>query len=156
MTGADSSSAVSIVLVHHAEAVGAEVDPQRPLSGHGLAQATSLASSAKAAGIVPTAIWHSGKLRARQTAESFWRVCNPLAEFSMVRGLRPDDPAEALSATIAAEERDLLLVSHMPLLPALLRILRPDAEAFPLHGLVWLRRTAEGRYLEQWRAAPSV
>jgi len=144
------------VLVHHAEAVGPEVDPQRPLSPRGLAQAMSLASNAKTAGVVPAVIWHSGKLRARQTADSFWRTCNPLAELVMVRGLRPEDSAEALSVTIAAEDRQLLLVSHMPLLPALLRILRPDAEAFPLHGLVWLRRTAEGRYVEQWRASPAV
>ena len=45
-------------------------------------------------GLKPDVIWHSGKLRARQTAEALWRHCNPLAEFSAARALQPDDPPE--------------------------------------------------------------
>ena len=79
--------------VHHADAVGPDVDPQRPLSPTlGRTQAAALAERVKAAGFKPASIWHSGKLRARQTAESFLQACNPFAEFRMVRGLRPDDP----------------------------------------------------------------
>ncbi len=128
-----------IYLVHHADAVGAEIDPQRPLSTRGLAHAAALAARAKNAGYTPAAIWHSGKLRSRQTAEPMLVQCNPFAEFKMVRGLGPDDPAEIMRNTIAGETRDLMLVGHMPNLPALLGLLtRAHTAHFPLHGLVVL------------------
>jgi phosphohistidine phosphatase len=130
---------VRVYLVHHADAVGAEIDPQRPLSMRGRAQADALASKAKQAGYAPAAIWHSGKLRSRQTAEPMLVQCNPFAEFKMVRGLGPDDSPEIMRTTIAGETRDVMLVGHMPSLPALLGLLTGAHTAhFPLHGLVVL------------------
>jgi phosphohistidine phosphatase len=129
----------AIALVHHADAIGPDVDPQRPLSSIGLAHADALAERAKAAGVKPVAIWHSGKLRARQTAEAFYRHCNPFAEFRMVRGLRPEDAPEWMRDQLMAESRDVMVVSHMPILPALLRQLSPESAPFPAHGIVVLR-----------------
>jgi len=146
---------MTVVLVHHADAVGPDVDPQRPLSTLGRTQAESLAERAKAAGVVPAAIWHSGKLRARQTAEAFYRLCNPFAEFKMVRGLRPDDPPEFVRDSLSAETRDLLLVGHMPNIRLILRMLVKDAEDFPLHGLVAVETSSGGAaWTETWRAQP--
>ena len=56
------------------------------------ARASSSQRRARDRGVKPDAIWHSGKLRARQTAEPLWRACNPLAEFAAARGLQPEDP----------------------------------------------------------------
>ncbi len=140
-----------LYLVHHAHAVGPGVDAQRPLSDEGLAHAERLAVAAKEAGVKPHAIWHSGKLRARQTAEAFLRHCNPFAEFRMVRGLRPEDSAAGLLPILAVETADLLLVSHMPLLPALAQALCPAAGLFPMHGLVALDRRDDGGYDERFR-----
>jgi phosphohistidine phosphatase len=128
------------VLVHHAEAVGPEVDPQRPLSASGHQRAAMLARRLKREAFVPLAIWHSGKLRARQTAEAFLLACAPLAEFKMVRGLLPDDPPEWLRDDLAAEERDVLLVGHIPNIMRLAALLGEDA-AFPQHGYVMLEKT---------------
>src|SRR5262245_31942067 len=97
-----------LCLVHHAMALGAEVDPQRPLSTPGREHATALAARVKARGFAPAVIWHSGKLRARQTAEAFLLACNPLAEFKMIRGVHPDDPPELLSDQLRGEARDVL------------------------------------------------
>jgi len=145
---------VLLVLVHHAEAVGPEVDPERPLSVRGHAQASWLSQRAKDAGLRPGVIWHSGKLRARQTADAFFRACNPAAEMRMVRGLRPDDPPDWMRDALAAEEREVLVVSHMPLLPALLRRLVPSAGDFPVNGLVAIERTGDREWVERWRIAP--
>jgi phosphohistidine phosphatase len=144
---------MTVVLVHHAEAVGPAIDPQRPLSRVGLAQAASLAAKARDAGIKPVAIWHSGKLRSRQTADAFWRACNPFAAFTMVRGLRPDDSPAWMRDMLLSELQDVLLVGHMPHLPDLLNQLAPG-EPFPLHGLVWLERGGDGVFVEKWRAEP--
>ena len=140
-----------LALVHHADAVGPYVDPQRPLSSLGHDQADRLAAQTKAAQFSPAAIWHSGKLRARQTAEAFLRACNPFAEFRMVRGLHPDDPPEIMRDAIAGETHDLLVVGHMPHIPALLQLLVPGAAQFPAHGLVMLERNDQGGWEEVWR-----
>jgi len=142
---------MTIYLVHHAHALGPDVDAQRPLSQEGLAHADRLAADAHAAGVSPAAIWHSGKLRARQTAEAFLRRCNPFAAFKMVRGLRPEDSPAGLQAVLAAETTDLMIVSHMPLLPELAHMLCPTLWEFPLHGLVALERDEGGDYKERLR-----
>jgi phosphohistidine phosphatase len=129
-----------VVLVHHAEAVGPEVDPLRPLSGAGRQRAAMLASRLKHERFAPLAIWHSGKVRARQTAEAFLIACAPFAEFKMIRGLLPDDPAEWLREELAAEERDVLLVGHIPNIMRLAALLREDAD-LPQHGYVMLEKT---------------
>ena len=96
-----------LVLVHHADAVGPEVDPQRPLSMAGRFDVDRLAAAAAAKGVKPAVIWHSGKLRSRQTAEAFWKACNPFAEFKATRGLQPSDGPWLFRDVLAEEPRDL-------------------------------------------------
>jgi phosphohistidine phosphatase len=144
-----------VYLVHHGDAVGPDVDPQRPLSARGRASVAREAGEAAARGVRPAAIWHSGKLRARQTADAFWRASNPLAEFAAARGLQPTDPPEWVRDRLLAEDRDVMLVGHLPNLPRVLRLLvagDPDAGSieFPLHGVVALERTDRG-WEERWR-----
>lgn len=140
-----------LYLVHHADAVGPDVDPQRPLSSHGAAHAAQLAVQAKGSGCSPASIWHSGKLRARQTAEPFLRECQPFAEFKMVRGLLPDDPPALMQETLRHETRDVMLVGHMPHMAALLQALTGEPRQFPLHGMVALEHDGD-RWIERWRS----
>jgi phosphohistidine phosphatase len=135
------------ILVHHADAVGPDVDPQRPLSARGRDQAAQLADALRERGISPAAIWHSGKLRSRQTAEAFLRH-SPFADFRMVRGLRPEDPPIWMTADLTAEDRDILLVGHMPSIAALAHALVPGPTAFPLHGLIGVERHDGGAWSE--------
>jgi phosphohistidine phosphatase len=144
-----------ILLVHHGEAVSPAVDSSRPLSGRGMGDVARLAEQAAARGIKPDVIWHSGKLRARQTAEAFWRACNPLAPFSATRGLLPDDPPIWMRDQLAGETRTVVLVGHMPHLPRLLRLLVAGggdtaAADFPQHGCVALDADGE-LWKEMWR-----
>jgi phosphohistidine phosphatase len=147
-----------LFLVHHGDAVGPEVSPMRPLSDRGRVEVDMLAQKAAERGARPDVIWHSGKLRARQTAEAYWKRCNPLAAFSAVRGLQPTDPTNWIVDAITAETRDVLLAGHFPHLPRLLGRLitgAPDAEPgdFPLNGIVALE-DVDGRWSERWRLKP--
>lgn len=143
-----------IYLVHHAAAVGPDVDPQRPLSTAGRMHADALAARAAAKGVKPAAIWHSGKLRARQTADAFWRACNPLAELSAIRGLQPTDAPGTIRDRLTGDSRELMLVGHMPSLPRILHLLltgtEEEAVEFPLHGLIALD-PADDVWIERWR-----
>ena len=145
-----------ILLVHHGPAVGPEVDPMRPLSSVGRAATERLAASAAQRGVQPHAIWHSGKLRARQTAEAFWRQCNPFAEFSATRDLQPDDPPDWIRDRLRLETRDVLIAGHFMHLPRLLTLLiTPQAHGilnFPQHGVVALASDDQGdTWRELWR-----
>ncbi|NOT45433.1 MAG: phosphohistidine phosphatase SixA [Acidobacteria bacterium] len=142
-----------VVLVHHGPAVGPDVDPTRPLSAEGLDDVKVLADAMADKGLKPHAIWHSGKLRARQTAEAVWLACNPLGAFGAERGLQPADPPEWLRDRLAGETRDIVVVGHMPHLPALLALLTGVSGAgahFPVHGCVALADDG-GRWVEAWR-----
>jgi phosphohistidine phosphatase len=149
---------VRLYLVHHGDAVGPEVDTQRPLSTVGRAAVDFLAAKAATRGVHPAVIWHSGKLRSKQTAEALWRACNPLAEFSATRDLQPGDPPGWIRDRLIGETRDILIVGHFPHLPRLLALLvdQPDANApdFPAHGLVALVSSDDAHvWTEEWRLA---
>jgi phosphohistidine phosphatase len=145
-----------LLLVHHADAVPPDMDPQRPLSDAGREQVRRLTARARERGVKPDAVWHSGKLRARQTAEPIWLACNPLAEFSAVRGLQPGDPPEWIRDRVDTDGRELLVVGHMPHLDRLLAHLcgSSGSGSFPLHGMVALERGA-AVWMEIWREGGS-
>jgi phosphohistidine phosphatase len=126
------------------------------LSGVGRAAVDRLAAAAAARGVRPATVWHSGKLRARQTAEAYWRACNALAQFAATRDLQPDDSPEWMRDRLIGEQQDLLIAGHFPHLPRLLNLLLgSEAGAgapFPLHGIVALFRDEDGAWREEWRA----
>jgi phosphohistidine phosphatase len=148
-------SNLMLYLVHHGDAVGPDVDPRRPLSPEGRAGVERIAGQAAALGASPAVVWHSGKLRAKQTAEAFWRACNALAEFSATRDLQPDDPPQWMRDRLRAEPRDILIAGHFPYLPRLLALLVIGGEAgvsFPEHGIVALETRDDGEtWQERWR-----
>ena len=144
-----------LVLVHHGDALGPEVDPMRPLSSPGQAASARLAAAVAERGVRPDVVWHSGKFRARQTAEAFWRACNPLAAFSAARGLQPTDPPRQIRDQLEGEKCTTVLVGHMPHLVRLLRMLCGESPNgmttdFPLHGCVALERQGDV-WRELWR-----
>lgn len=145
---------MTVLIIHHAEAVGPAVDPQRPLTDAGLEHANRLAELARDRGMKPGLIWHSGKLRSRQTGLAFLSLCAPFATFRMVRGLGPDDHPAIIHTAIQRESQDLALVGHWPSLPALLNLLSPSSEPMPQHGMVALTTTDHGvTFSEIWRSA---
>ena len=149
-----------LYLVHHGDAVGPAVNTQRPLSVAGREQVERLAADAAGRGAHPLVVWHSGKLRARQTAEEFWRQCNALAEFSATRDLQPDDPPHWFADRVKGETRDILIAGHYPHLPRLLQLMTSGSAgssrgSFPQHGVVALESRDEGNtWSELWRISP--
>ena len=144
---------MTLFLVHHGDAVGPDVDPRRPLSDIGRAAVALLADQAARRGAKPSVVWHSGKLRARQTAQEYWRACNALAEFGATRDLQPEDQPVWMLDRLLGEARDIMLVGHYPHMPALHSLLVTggigSAQAsFPQHGIVALESSDGG---ETWR-----
>jgi phosphohistidine phosphatase len=144
-----------LYLIHHGVAVGPEVDARRPLSNVGMAGVARIAAKAAALGAKPDVVWHSGKLRAKQTAQEFWRACNALAEFAASKDLQPDDPPQWIRDRLRGETRDIALAGHFPFMPRLLSLLTTGGVAgadFPINGIVALVTDDEGdTYRELWR-----
>ncbi len=143
----------TVYLVHHGEALDSDVNAQRPLSHNGQKRVEHLADLTAAKQVKPDAIWHSGKLRTRQTAQAFWRACNPLSELSMVRGLQPTDPAEWILDRVNADTRSIMLVGHKPNLDWMLSLILNIPSTLPPHGIVGLRRGTT-TWVEIWRLSP--
>jgi phosphohistidine phosphatase len=154
-----SDPRLRLYIAHHGDAVDPHENPMRPLSTRGQQQVAELAGEAAAREAKPLIIWHSGKLRARQTADAYRQACNPLAQFTAARGLLPDDPPAWIADRLLLEDGELMVVGHMPHLPRLLRLLLagdPDASTieFPQNGVVCLEERAGG-WSERWRLSPA-
>lgn len=110
-----------LFLVRHGKAVEAAPggDAARPLTAEGRAGINHVGRALAAFGFVPDAIWHSPYLRATETATL---LAEALGTTQLVPEgvLTPASSAErAAGALLQAPGRTLVVVSHMPLLPAL-------------------------------------
>lgn len=145
-----------LYLVHHGDAVGPDIDARRPLSIVGQRHVEALAAGTASRGVRPGIVWHSGKLRARQTAETFWRACNALAVFAATRDLQPGDPPAWIRDRLRGETQDVLMAGHFPHLPGLLALLldrQGEVVEFPPHGIVALESNDDGEtWTELWRS----
>ncbi|MFC1549330.1 phosphohistidine phosphatase SixA [Nitrospirota bacterium] len=111
---------MKLYLVRHATPVSAEVDPERPLSDQGFMEARK--SAEKLNHIRPTRIYHSGKARARQTAEAFSEATGSPVE--QAEGLKPnDDPSVWAGRLEAAAAPEIMLVGHLPYMARLVGLL---------------------------------
>jgi phosphohistidine phosphatase len=151
---------MELFLVQHGEAKPEQEDPERPLSDRGRADVERTARAAARIGLEVGAIRHSGKLRARQTAEILARELKPAGGVSELPGLAPkDDPAAARRA-VEALSAPLMLVGHLPHLSRLassLLVGDPEKEivAFQMGGIVRLVET-DGRWRVRFALTPEM
>jgi phosphohistidine phosphatase len=110
-------------LVRHGEAVSQAINGQRPLTPVGRREVERLAEAAAAREVEPSKIFHSGLLRAQQTAELLSKSLRGLEEIRELGGLRPDDDPALAKAELEASTVALMLVGHLPHLTRLASLL---------------------------------
>ncbi len=101
-------------LVRHGEAVSQTLNGQRPLTPGGRRDVERLAEAAAAREVRPDKIFHSGLLRAQQTAELLSDNLGGLEEIRELGGLRPDDDPSIARAELESSTVPLMLVGHLP------------------------------------------
>ncbi|GAB4390815.1 MAG: phosphohistidine phosphatase SixA [Thermodesulfovibrionales bacterium] len=149
-----------VYLVQHGEAVSKEEDPERPLSEKGKEDVARVAAFVSSQMGGAFSIRHSGKTRARQTAEILRDRLLPGEEVSEADGLSPlDDPA-IWAGRLAAGEGDIMLVGHLPHLERLASLLlcgKPEMGAvqFRMGGVVCLGRD-DGLWSIRWMVIPDM
>ena len=141
---------MKVYLVRHGEAVSSQVDAERPLSERGRADIQKVASFIKPLGISVEHIWHSGKLRAAQTAEILADAM-VVKDCSARKGLKPNDDVTNIADELEAYDTDLMLVGHLPFVAYLTSLLVTGNETasvigFDAGSVVCLNRSDPGHY----------
>lgn len=150
-----------LYLIQHGEAVDKSENPDRPLTVDGREAVTRMAAFAKRAGVAVTAVWHSGKTRAAQTAEI---VAEHVAEGVLPDvhdGLNPKDDPAALEREVDARKSALAIAGHLPNLSRLVSLLilgEQDREVvtFQRGGIVALERIGAGEWRISWALSPNL
>ena len=143
-----------LYLVRHCDAVHPLEDAERPLSPRGRDQAARLADwLPRIVGHVDQ-VWHSGVLRARQTAETLAGALPDAPPVVQHDGFTPGDSANHAADLVRHEDRALMVVTHLPLVArvaALLLTGRRDVEPLVFHtGSVAYLHGDSGAYVLDW------
>ena len=105
-----------LYLVQHGQAFPAAEHPDRPLTDQGRREVTTVAALLARGQPRLSRIVHSGKTRARQTAEILADHLTPGQPVEAATGLDPHDPVEPWVAAANGWMEDRLLVGHQPFL----------------------------------------
>lgn len=146
---------MKVYLVRHGEATAASTDPERCLSKKGTAQISQTAQFLKKKSVSVTHIWHSTRMRARQTAEGIAEVLGADVLCEQHAGLGPDDPVDPLAQALSRHHQDVLVVGHLPFLKNLAFALLEDANVvsklhFDEASVQCLERTPDGMWRLCW------
>lgn len=156
---------MELYLMQHGLAKTKEEDPERPLTDEGRAAVGRVAARAAAVGVKLDRVYHSGILRARQTAEILAERLGIPDRVEARPGLEPLDPVEPVARWLeglAAELGAVALVGHLPFLDRLASLLvagHEDAQvvAFRMGGLVKLvPKGNRPGYSVAWVLAPEL
>ncbi len=145
-----------LYLVQHGVPLSEEVAPARPLSEQGAADVRRMSEFLD--GIKVNTIYHSGKLRAKQTAEIFSEKMGCASE--EVKGLKPMDDPRDWQKKLKAMNEDTMLVGHLPFMGYLASLLLTGDQdqlivAFKQGSVVCLHREA-GVWTFQWMVTPGL
>ncbi|MFW5450492.1 MAG: phosphohistidine phosphatase SixA [Methylophagaceae bacterium] len=100
-----------IYFSQHGAALNKDIDKQRPLSDIGVNETHHVASKLKDKNIVISKIFHSGKLRALQTATIFSEVLN-VSTVAELSGMSPNDDPNTLLEQLSDD--NVMYVGHLP------------------------------------------
>jgi len=145
-----------IYLVQHGKAFDERVDPERSLTPEGVEESRRVAAHLAKVEVKVAVVYHSGKKRARHTAEIFAQALGARAEEK--DGLNPnDDPAIWAERLGALDE--VMIVGHLPHLSCLTSLLVVGNSEVPVvefrySGVVALTHTP--KWVIKWLLTPDI
>jgi phosphohistidine phosphatase len=153
---------MALYLAQHGKSLSKEQDPEQGLSRAGYADVNRMAQMAADYGVRPAAIRHSGRKRARQTAEIFAEALQgERSKAEPVSGIDPLDDVAAVANTLKTGD-NLMLVGHLPFMERLTGFLiTGSAERlifkFQNGGIVCLDKNQDARWwFMKWALMPRI
>ena len=152
---------MKLYLLQHGDALPDEVNPERPLSKLGREDVKRLAEFVGNHGILVMHVYHSGKMRARETAEIVAARMATGVKIEATTGLNPNDPVEPWVKQINNWQEDTLLVGHMPFMGRLAAYLLSGNSssqfvAFKPGSMLCLERDESGDWAIAWMLRPEL
>lgn len=150
-----------VYLVQHGEAAAKEVDASRPLTARGHKEVEAVAAFLKPLGVEVEAVWHSGKVRAVQTAELLAGAVTTRQGVVAHDGLGPKEDVTAAAEELLRLNKDVFVVGHLPFLSRLASLLLCGESSagvvrFQYGGVVCLTRDEEGGWAVRWMVTPEA
>ena len=152
---------MAIYIVQHGKSLSKEQDPEKGLAPEGRQETQRIAEVAGGYAVNVAAIVHSGKKRARETADIFAARLSPAAGVTVRSGMNPMDDVRSFAGQLAWD-RDIMLVGHLPFLERLIGELvtgDPDRTLFKLQnsGIVCLDLDSRsGKPVICWSLMPHI
>jgi phosphohistidine phosphatase len=103
-----------LYIVQHGDSVPKDIDPDRPLSDRGRADIQRLTEWLSSHNVQVVQILHSGKTRAKETAEILRPLLKSPGQIYERQGLAPNDSPEAFIYQLGDPKKDTLVAGHMP------------------------------------------
>jgi phosphohistidine phosphatase len=150
-----------LYLAQHGLAVDKQDDPARPLSEAGVRDVRHVAQQLGEAGVQVARVWHSGKLRAEQTATLLAQQVLPNGQPEQTDGIAPNDSVEEFIADIDVWQEDTLVVGHLPFMARLVsRLVVGEMERecvrYTPGSIVCLEREAPEQWVLAWMLRPEL
>ena len=152
---------MAVYLAQHGLSLLKDEDPERGLSGAGIADVRRIAAVAKGYEVPVASIFHSGKKRARQTAEIFASALNPEGGVTEMTGLNPMDDVQIFSKSLSSQD-NRMFVGHLPFMEKLTAFLITQDEKRPVFqfqngGIVCLDQYGDqGGWVIKWTLMPHI
>jgi phosphohistidine phosphatase len=140
---------LNLYILQHGEAVPKEIDPERPLSEHGNRDIRILALHMQNMDVQLGNVFHSGKLRAEQSARLVAETLSPEILPVKTEGLNPNDDPTVIIGDIEQMNENILIASHMPFVSRLCSILLTgtiDAEFASIPGTLFCLEKADSKW----------
>jgi len=151
---------MKLYLVQHGDALAKDIDPDRPLSNVGHAEVGQLAELL-AGHMNISRVLHSGKTRARQTAEIFTAIIAGEFPVEEISGIGPMDSVEDFVNQVKRWNEDILVVGHLPFMDKLVSLLVSGSAdkgvvSYIPGSIVFLESADDGQFLVQWMVRPEL
>ena len=151
---------INLYLMRHGEAVSTDVDPEAPLTKLGRVYAERMAAFLECADVRVDYIWHSDRLRAKQTAEIIAPAVLEQGKPDFLEGLGSLDPVDAIIEQWGDWDGPTLLVGHLPFMNRLVaKMVNGDEEKTLLHfqtGSVVCLECSESVWKLGWMLRPHL
>ncbi len=110
---------MELYLARHAESNSLEEDPERGLSDLGFTNIRKVAGFLKNLDICVDSIYHSDKLRAKQTAYELAKTISATSGLKARDGIAPMDNIDPMKDEVNKRDKNLMIVGHLPYLSKL-------------------------------------
>ncbi len=120
---------MKLYLMRHGEAEGIYEGDEPGLTATGEAEVNRIGEALSSMDVKIDQIYHSGKLRARQTAEIVRKKLGVDIQIREKEGLKPNDPVAVLVENLKETDENSLIVGHLPFMAKLTSSLLAEKES---------------------------